>query len=230
MAQENDTPFDDEMPSRGGAKPLVWLVVILVGLTAMGMVGQLAGAGFFGYRAWMYEGGILYVLNFEQEGLQVSIDGSSAKPVRYENAKMFDILGGTSEVALLDKQGKEIRKHEVTAKNSHVMLKAGDACVVVLDVSSYYRKTNKKSFKIVKRLTKKDQLYVPNSTNVIWPRNDLPQKFNPADGSLYWFEKVACDLLDKDEQHMLLAYMERKFVDRMNRQKQRKRGPVRQRL
>ena len=219
MEQAQDLELE-EIKAKGMQRKLFTALVVVLGIVAIGMVGHLTGAGFFGYRAWMYEGGTLYVLNFKSAGLNVVVDNAESNSVPFENAKMVDILGGTSRIEVKGKDGKVLNHYDVTAKNSHVMLKQGDACVIVLDMSNYYRKSaTHKKFKIVKRMGLKDDLFVPNSTNVVWPRNSFPKKYHSSQGPLYWFEKVACTLLDADEEHMLLAYMERRLIDRMNRNK-----------
>lgn len=229
---EHDSDMIETPIKRGPPKVLVFLVLAVVGVLAMGGVGMIAGAGFMGYRTWMYEGGALYILNFNDQAINISVDGADGVNVPAENARTLDILGGTSEVKVTDAKGKVMKTYSVEARDSHAMLKLGEGvCVVVLDISNYYRKGGDKQLKVVHRMTEDQTLYVPESTNVIWPRASFPTQYNPGSGTLYWFEKVACELLKDEEEHMLLGYMGQRLTDRMMRQQDsKKKGPVRQTL
>lgn len=210
---------DNLLKPKGRGKTIaIGALVAIVAIVGIGMVGQLSGSGFFGHRTWMYGQGSLYVLNFKAPELEVSIDGRPAKAVPFENAQLFDLVGGTSQVVIKDKSGKELERYSVTAKNSHALLKLGpDTCAVVLDLDPYYNKKGQGKLSIVARVMGDQQVYVPNSQNVVWPNKDFPSRFNPGDGPSRWIEKVACQLLDPSEEHMLLAYMEGRLQNRMNR-------------
>lgn len=229
---EQETQTLDESPKKGIPKPVLFLGLAVAGVIAMGGVGVISGAGFMGYRTWMYEGGALYVLNFKGQDISVTVDGGQGVDVPNENARTLDVLGGTSEIEVQDKQGQVLERVTLEARDSHAMLKLGEGvCVVVLDISGYYHKGGDKKLKVVHRMTEDQTLYVPESTNVIWPRASFPTRYNPSSGTLYWFEKVACELLKVEEEHMLLGYMSQRLSDRMLRQQEAKtKGPVRQTL
>lgn len=229
---EHDSEMIETPTKKGIPKPVVFLTLAVVGVLAMGGVGMISGAGFMGYRTWMYEGGALYVLNFDGHDVTIAVDGGEAVNVPNENARTLDILGGTSQVDVKDSQGKVLKTFTVEARDSHAMLKMGkDVCVVVLDISGYYSKSGDKKLKVVHRMTREQSLYVPESTNVIWPRASFPTRYNPGSGTLYWFETVACELLKEKEESMLLGYMSQRLTDRMMRQQSsKKKAPVRQTL
>lgn len=226
----SDALLDDDLdltPPKGlskGVKFLLGALVVVLVFLGMGMVGQLSGAGFFGHRTWMYGEGTLYVLNFQAPELQISIDGRPAKEVPFENAQVFDLVGGSSDVVVTDKQGKQVGRYTIEAKNSHALLKLGpETCVVALDLGPYYGAggaSGDGKLLVKTRVMEDQQIYVPKSTNIVWPNKDFPSRFNPKDGDSLWIEKVACALLKPEEEHLLLAYMQGRLRERMSRFKE----------
>ena len=201
-----------------GAKLALGLLVSALLIGGLGMIGQLSGTGFLGHRSWLYGQSELYVLNFQAEGLTLSIDGSEPKPLPFENAQIFELIGGTSSIILRDASGQQVGEHSVQVKGSHAVLKLGpQTCLVALDLGPYYGGGGKGKLVVQQRIMQDQQLYIPQSQNVVWPNKDFPSKFNPSEGPSLWIEKIACELLKPEEEHMMLAYMEGRLQDRMNR-------------
>lgn len=202
-----------ERPSRLRAI-LIGLVVAALVLTGVGLIGHLSGAGWFGYRNWYYEGGELYLLNMSKQPLYASIDGGERVEVPAENAHIVDVQGGTSVVDITDASGAAAGRYEVTVDRSHAFLKLTDeGCLAVVDVTPFYGGTQKDKLDFEAYLRRPTRVWIPRSRNVIWPTKDFPAQLQGGEGKGFWFELVACELLD--EPIFLDAYLATRLESRM---------------
>lgn len=211
MSSEHTEAY--ERPSRL-KKILLGALVVGLALTGVGLIGHLSGAGWFGYRTWLYEGGELYLLNMSKQALYASVDGAPPVEVPAQNAQIVDLLGGTSVVEITDASGAPAGRYDVRVNRSDAFLKLTDeGCVAVVDVTPFYGGTQKDMLDFEAYLRKDARLWIPRSRNVIWPRKDFPAQLQGGEGKGYWFELVGCELLD--EPVFLDAYLATRLDSRM---------------
>ncbi|MBA2664611.1 MAG: hypothetical protein H0U74_20155 [Bradymonadaceae bacterium] len=198
-----------------------WKAAVIIGLCVLavvagiGAIGHISGTGWFGYRQVLYGGGELYILNLSDDERLVVVDGRAPVEVPAQNAQMVEIIGGTSQVIILDTAHQQVDSYEVTIDRSHALLNISQAsCLVVADISSFYGGKAKK-LAFVEFLREDRRVYVPNTTNVVWPRRSFPPRLDAQGGPGLWIEIVGCPLLD--ERDYLEAYMDVRLQQRFER-------------
>ena len=192
------------------------VLVALVALAGMGSIGILSGAGFFSYRTFLYGTGELYVLNMTETPLWVSVDGRERVEVPLQNAKVVELIGGTSEVVATDSAGQIKGRYTIDAKNSDAFLKLGDQqCLAAVKLDAFYRGGAKQDIEFAALLNETTQVWVPESHNVVWPRKAFPKSLSAEDGPGIWLELVGCPLLEDPK--FLDAYIAVRLEDRVKK-------------
>lgn len=205
-----------------GKQAALGLIIAAAIIAGVGAIGQFSGAGWFGYRTWMYEPGELYVLNMNTSPLYVSVDGLEAVEVPAQNAQLVELLGGTSEVVVTNEQGEVEATHQITIDGSHALLKLSqEKCLAVVDIGAYYRKGASAKPRVVDKLPKDQIIHVLGSRNVVWPRKDIPKRFSGGDGDPLWVEIVGCPLLEDED------FLTRYFAHRLREKITEDQMPVR---
>lgn len=210
--------MSEELPrSSVGARvkrALPFVLIASVILVVVGFIGQLSGAGWFGYRSWLHGDGELYALNYSPAPLYLSVDGREKVEVPATNAKVVDLVGGTSHVEVFDAEGHAQDTYDVTIDDSDAFLKlTDDGCVAVVDITPFYGGKQKPKLDFVAFLKPDARLWIAQSRNVVWPRRDFPARLEGGKGKGLWFEIVACELFD--EVPFLDAYLATRIEQRM---------------
>ena len=210
-----ERPFDDDQLSAraatGRTRLIVGACLALLAVGALGGVGKLSGTGWFGHRSWRFDGGELYALNMSAKPLLVSVDGRPPVEVLAENARLLDLVGGTSTVTVTDAAGAPVATHTVTIDGSHALLKLTDAgCLAAVELGPYYSGRQPDTMAFAKLLRADTRVWVPHSKNIVWPRKPFPRKLRSNLGPGLWVELVACELLD--ERELMSAYLEQRLV------------------
>jgi hypothetical protein len=206
-----------EPPRRSPMIYVVIAVTIVALIAGFGAIGQLVGTGWFGHRTMLYGKGDLYVLNLTDELRHIAVDGKEAVEVPVQNAQIVELIGGTSRVEIFDADRRLVDTYQVTIDHSHALLNlSDDSCLVVADVSGLYG-GRREGLKIIDKLRADTRLYIPETTNVIWPRRSFPTRLDGASSKAVWIELVGCALLDEDE--FLQAYLDVRLEQRMERSK-----------
>lgn len=207
--------FDSDVRTPTNWKAIgIGLLIATLVLGGVGTIGHLSGAGWFGFRVWLYEGGDLYALNLSSEPLWVSVDGGESVEVPPENAQILDLLGGTSTVRVTDATNAVLATHTVTVDKSHAFLKlTDDGCLAVVDITPFYAGNAGAELDFEAFLRSDTRVWIPQSRNVAWPRKDFPSRLEGGEGDGFWFEIVACELLD--EPKFLDAYLAVRLENRM---------------
>ena len=202
--------------SRWGSKLIVFFIIAALVVLAGG-VGEWSGTGWFGHRTWLYGDGQLYVLNLGPTPLSVSIDGRDAVVVAAENAEIFDIVGGTSVVDILDEKKNWIEQYDVFTDHSDGFLKLTDhGCLVATDITRYYGGGGgAEDMKIVHAMNRQARYWNTDSRNVVWPRKPFPKKLGAKEGTGIWVELVGCELLE--ELKYLQAYLHVRLQERVKK-------------
>lgn len=204
-------------------KLLVGALVTAVVVTLVGFIGQMSGAGWFGHRAWLYGSGELYALNLGGTPLHISVDGQERLEVPAENAKVVDLVGGTSVVEVFDGD-RLVATHRVTIDDSHAFLKlTDDGCLAVVDITPFYGGKQGKMLDFEAFLRRDARVWIAQSKNVVWPRRDFPSKLQGGQGKGLWFEIVACELFE--EPKFLDAYLAIRVEQRMAAALGKKKNP-----
>jgi hypothetical protein len=191
-------------------------LIVLAGAGVVGLVGQLSGVGWFGYRSTLYGSGELYALNLSPEPKFVSVDGREKVKVPAENAEILELIGGTSHVEVFDADDKVVARYDITAKNSHALLKlSDDGCLAATNITPYYGGKVPEQLDFVGKIEAKDRVWVADSINVVWPRKTFPKRLSGGKGKGIWVELVACDLLDDPK--FLDAYLTFRLEERMKK-------------
>jgi len=195
---------------------LVALAVVLAIAAGVGIVGKLSGSGWFGYRSILYGSGELYALNMSDQPLFVSVDGRQRDRVEPHNARLVELVGGTSSVVVTDASEKVVGRYRVTAKNSDALLKlTDDACLAAVDLTPYYGGQKVDRLVFLDKLDADTRVWIPHSHNVVWPRKSFPQRLTAGEGEGVWVELVACELLEEPD--FLDAYLSLRLKERMAR-------------
>jgi hypothetical protein len=225
MSEDQDLVEYASEARRHRLRRLGGALVVLVAIVAVfGVVGKVTGAGWFGYRMWMYDPGELYVLNLGSSPYQVSVDGAEPIEVPAEDARIVKLVGGTSEVVVSDPKGEVLDRRQITIDGSDALLKVAGAspCLVAVDITSYYGGGGDREYpEILETFRDERFAYVPGTTHTVWPRKDLPPRLDPEAGRAVWFELVACELLD-EEDFSLQNYMATRLQMRFEKQKERR--------
>ena len=209
---EEDVPESTTRPR--WVRWLVGFAVAAVIALAVGFIGHLSGAGWFGYRDWLHDGGELYALNMSKSPLRVSVDGREPVEVPPEDARILEILGGTTVVDVTDAAGESVATYDVTVDGSHAFLKlTDDGCLAVVDITPFYGGEVGAKLDFEAYLHSDARLWIPRSRNVVWPRKDFPSRLEGGEGNGIWFELVACELLEEPE--FLDAYLAVRLESRM---------------
>lgn len=210
----DDAPVTLEKPRGVWKRRLVIALGVAALLLGVGAIGEVSGAGWFGYRDFLWGPNDLYLLNLGAEPLWVSVDGQERVEVPPENAQIVEILGGVSRVDVTDGAGKPRGSYEVRTEKGHAFLKlTDDGCVAVTDITPFYGGKPGPKLKFVAHLKPKTRVWVTTSRNVVWPRKDFPSRLQGGEGRGLWFELVACELFDEVE--FLDAYLAARIEDRM---------------
>lgn len=200
-----------------------WLIVAVVCvlvLLVVGVLGQLSGTGWFGYRSLLYGKGELYVLNMHREPRVVIVDGIERVEIPALNAQLVELIGGTSSVVVENTSGKQLAIHTVTVKNSNAVLKlTTHKCMAVVDLTPYYKSAEHKELLVLHKMDQKTHVHVLDSKNTVWPRKPFPKKFNPSLGKAVWVELVGCNLFEDED--FLAGYLELRLRERMNKAQER---------
>lgn len=197
-------------------KAILWIVGILVVVGALGSIGQLIGTGWFGHRSILYGRGELYVLNMSDRERQVVVDGRPPVEILAHNATVVELIGGTSQVDIQDKAGNVVESYQITTKNSHALLNiSDDTCLIVADMSAFYGGGGEKKLTYRAQLKPDQKVYVPDSTNVVWPRRSLQLQVKSGAGPATWIELIACSLFDEPE--VLDGLMHLRLEERMSK-------------
>jgi hypothetical protein len=200
---------------------VILLVTVLVGIGAVGAVGYISGAGWFGYRQIMYGDGQVYLLNMGAQTLEVSVEDREPVEVPPEDARVVDVVGGESKIVVRDEDGQVVDRHNLFVDNSHALLKlSDDGCLVASDVGAFYGRGGE-ALEFVEMIEQDQRLYVPGTTNVVWPRQDFPARFDRDGGDAIWIELVGCTLLGQPE--FLEAYLDVRLSNRLKKGKQKQR-------
>ncbi len=195
---------------------IIVLLIASIAIAAMGSIGALSGAGFFSYRTFLYGTGELYVLNMNETPLWVSVDGRERAEVPALNAKIVELIGGTSEVVATDAAGQIKGRYTIDAKNSDAFLKLSDQqCLAAVKLDSFYRGGGKQDIEFAALLNETTRIWVPESHNVVWPRKEFPKALSAEDGPGIWLELVGCPLLEDPK--FLDAYIAVRLEDRVNK-------------
>lgn len=211
--------MNDELSEKKPSSVGKWVALIaglLAVLGVVGFIGTISGAGFFGYRSILFGEGELYALNMGDTPLWVAVDGRERAEVPAGNAKVVDLVGGTSQVVVTDADEKTIATYEVTIDDSHAFLKLTDeGCVAVVDITPFYGGQQGGRLDFDAYLRNDARVWIPQSKNVVWPRKDFPPKLSGGQGKGLWFELVACELFE--EPGFLDAYLATRVEQRMAR-------------
>ncbi|MGM0557171.1 MAG: hypothetical protein ACQEVA_12385 [Myxococcota bacterium] len=203
-----------EEPKPKTARNIVIALVVLAILAGFGAIGHFSGTGWFGHRQMLYGTGEVYLLNLGDKPREVTVDGRETVTVEPSDAEIAELIGGRSELVVRDENGDVIDTYEIETDNSHAFLKVSEqGCVVVSDVTSFYKKGGADEIEFVEFLEQDDRVYIPGSTNVIWPRKRFPQKLRGSGGPGLWVENVACQLFEEED--FLRAYLRVRLLDRM---------------
>jgi hypothetical protein len=202
-----------EEPKKSKLGLIILLVTVVVGVGAVGAIGYITGAGWFGYRQLMYGDGQIYLLNMGAETLEVSVEDRESVEVPPNDARMVDVVGGESQLVVRDEAGEVVDRHAIFVDNSHALLKlSNDSCLVASDVGAFYGRGGEE-LEFIEMINEDQTVFVPGSTNVIWPRQDFPAKLDRDGGDAVWLELVGCPLLDQPE--FLRGYLDVRLGTRL---------------
>ncbi len=194
--------------------------VVLIGILIIGVVGQISGAGWFGYRQIMYGSGEVYLLNMGGESLEVEIEGREPVEVDSEGARSVEIVGGESRVVAKNAAGDVVYEETVFVDDSDALVKlTADACLAVSDLSAVYGRGGD-DLEILETLEADQQVYVPGSKNIVWPRQAFPKRMPHDKGDPLWIELVACSLIE--EPKFLRAYLDVRLGQRLEKAESKK--------
>ena len=208
---------EEEIKPRSKVRTVALVTLVaLIAFAGMGSLGALSGAGFFSHRTFLYGTGELYVLNMNETPLWISVDGRERAEVPALNAKIVELIGGTSEVVATDAAGQIKGRYTIEAKNSDAFLKlSDDQCLAAVKLDSFYRGGGKQDIEFAALLSEKTRIWVPESHNVVWPRKAFPKSLSAEDGPGIWLELVGCPLLEDPK--FLDAYIAVRLEDRVNK-------------
>lgn len=207
---------EDIKPPSKARTIIIAVLVVVVAIVGVGSLGALSGAGFFSHRMFLYGTGELYVLNMTETPLWVSVDGRERVEVPLQNAKLVELIGGTSEVVATDSAGQIKGQYTIEAKKSDAFLKLGEEqCLAAVKLDAFYRSGGKQDIEFAALLDEKTQIWVPGSYNVVWPRKAFPKSLSAEDGPGIWLELVGCPLLEDPK--FLDAYIAVRLEDRVKK-------------
>ena len=193
----------------------LWGGVLLVMVLIVGGVAHLVGLGFLGYRVILHGEGELYVLNLTMEERYVSVEGREKKVIHARDAQLVELVGGRSEVEILNEDGSLYRRWEVEMSRSDVLLNLSkETCLAVTDITSLYQ-GDVSGVEFSALLGPEVEVYELGSRNVVWPRKDPPPRVDPSRGPVLSVEIVGCPLLE--DRGFLKEYLLMRLQDRMGR-------------
>ena len=194
---------------------VIIVVAVLAGVAAIGAAGYISGAGWFGYRQIMYGDGEIYLLNMGDKPLEVSVEGRESVEVDAQGARTVEVVGGKSQVVVKNAAGDIVERHTVVVDHSDALLKlTKDGCLAVSNIGAFYGRGGE-GLEFVEMIEADEQLFVPGSTNVIWPRQTFPAKLPREGGEAMWVELVGCSLLEQEE--FLRAYLDVQLGQRLKK-------------
>jgi hypothetical protein len=203
-----------EEPKPKTTRNIIIALVVLAVLAGFGAIGHFSGTGWFGYRQMLYGTGEVYLLNLGEDRREVTVDGRETVTVEPSDAKIAELIGGKSQIVVRDEGGEVVETYDLETDNSHALVKVSkEGCVVVSDVTSFYKKGGADKIEFVEFLEQEDRVYTLGSMNVIWPRKRFPQKLRSGGGPGIWVENVACQLFEEED--FLRAYLRVRLLDRM---------------
>lgn len=195
--------------------------IALLAILAFGAIGHFSGSGWFGYRQWIYGEGELYLGNYGNDVRKVSIDGRETVTLKPRHFEVVDLVGGTTDVGVMDQNGELLATHRVFADKSDAFVKVSEnGCLAASDISSFYLGSSA-SLKFVEFIRREDHVYVPESRNVVWPGKDFPSNLESGEGPGIWIEKVGCNHIKHP--NAMKAYLEVRLRDRIEREGERRR-------
>jgi hypothetical protein len=207
---------EETLPKPKKAKILAVIFGVVVALLGAGSIGHFTGLGFFSYRLFLYGQGELYALNMSKEPLFLVVPGHDLLEVEAENARIVEIVGGTTRVEVRDKEGNVKGEYDVTIKNSHAFLKlTSDECLAVVELDPFYKGTRTQDIVIRAKLDEETRVWIPESKNVVWPRKTFPTRLSAEDGPGLWVELVGCPLLE--DPTFLDAYLAVRLEERVKK-------------
>lgn len=210
-----DDGFSDYASAGGGRmkRAVIILVSALLVLLIIGSVGQLAGAGWFGYRQILYGVNEVYLLNMGPEKLVVSVDGREPVEVDPEGARLVEVMGGEVTVQIKDAGGALVEERELSTDNSDALLKLSeDGCLAISDLGAFYGRGGE-DMEIVDTLDEEAREYHLNSETLIWPREAFPRSASSGGGPVLWVELVGCALIE--EPKFMRGYLDVRLKERL---------------
>ena len=191
---------------------IVIATALVVVIAVSGLMAHAAGYGFLGYRLAAYGEASLYVLNLSEEPRRVSVDGRTAETVDADSAQLLRLVGGLSTVEVFDEADQRLQSFEVETDRSHAFLNlSGETCLVVSQLSNVTT-DEELSVEIVDMLGPRDDLYVMETDNVVWPRG-YPGVLTDDGPPARSIEAIDCWLLE--EKDFLKDYLQSRFTERL---------------
>lgn len=208
-----DSPTVDSIPDPPSPwkKRVVYAVIAVGVISIIGLAGQLSGAGWFGYRSFLYDNVDVYLLNMSSETKTVRIPGHDDVEVKANGAEIVTTIGGDIEVEVVGGT-----THALSTGPSHVLVKLSkDGCLAATDITPYYGGKQPKDPKFDAFIKTDQETYVVGSKNVVWPRKAFPTRLSAGDGRGVWIELVGCELFE--DRMMLDAYISFRLDERMKK-------------
>lgn len=202
-------------------KRLLYLGLLLIGLLIIGGVGQLSGAGWFGYRSYMYGETQVYLLNLSDENKTVTVTGMMDPiEVAAQGAEIVDVIGGDLEIKVLSKNG-ESQTMNLFADDASALVKLSkQGCLTITNLTAYYGGEQPKDPDYEAFIQNDKQVYVIPSRNVVWPRKPFPRSLDAYGGPGMWVELIGCEILN--DRTMLDGYVVLRLQERMNKAMKKK--------
>ncbi len=202
-------------------KRLLYLGLLLIGLLIIGGVGQLSGAGWFGYRSYMYGETQVYLLNLSDENKTVTVTGMMDPiEVAAQGAEIVDVIGGDLEIKVLSKNG-ESQTMNLFADDASALVKLSkQGCLTITNLTAYYGGDQPKDPDYEAFIQNDKQVYVIPSRNVVWPRKPFPRSLDAYGGPGMWVELIGCEILN--DRTMLDGYVVLRLQERMNKAMKKK--------
>lgn len=202
-------------------KRLIYLGLLFIGLLIIGGVGQLSGAGWFGYRSYMYGQTQVYLLNLSDEEKTVTLTGHMEPiVVAAQGAEIVDVIGGDLEIKIRSKKGEE-ETLKIFADDASALVKLSqNGCLTVTNLTAYYGGEQPKDPDYEAFIHSDKRTYVIPSRNIVWPRKPFPRSLDAYGGPGMWVELIGCELLN--DRTMLDGYVVMRLQERMAKAMEKK--------
>ena len=178
------------------------VIAVVVAVLVAGLVGiwtESAGVGPYGLRVALYGEGDLYVLNLSDEEREISVDGRDREPLAAQGARLFRLVGGTSEVALfVEGQDQPEQIIEIEASRSHVMLNLSDETCLVVAAVEGVNGDGPPEVEVLATLDPEVEVFELGSRNVVWPRG-YPGVLAEGQDPARAVEVIDCSLVEDKE-------------------------------